>query len=175
MDILQNDIIRLRAIEPEDIDIIYQWENETDVWKVSNTITPFSRYIIKRYIENAHLDIYQAKQLRLMIDLIETKKAIGSIDLFDFDPFHNRAGVGMLIADKESRGKGYASLSLHILINYAFNVLNLHQLYCNIPEDNTVSLSLFKKHGFKIIGEKKEWLKTSSGFINEYILQLIAE
>ncbi len=173
MDILQNDTVRLRAIEMQDIGLIYAWENDTEIWQVSNTITPFSRYVIKRYIENAHLDIYQAKQLRLMIDDRKAKKTIGTIDIFDFDPFHNRAGVGMLIAEKEYRRKGYASQSLELLINYAFKVLNLHQLYCNIPDNNKASLSLFQKHGFEIIGLKKEWLKTSAGYINEYMLQLL--
>lgn len=173
MDILQNNTIRLRAIESQDADLIYAWENNPEIWPVSNTITPFSKYVIKRYLENAHLDIYQTKQLRLMIDEKKANKTIGTIDIFDFDPFHNRAGVGMLIAEKENRKKGYASQSLDLLINYAFKVLNLHQLYCNIPHNNKASLSLFQKHGFEIIGLKKGWLKTSDGYIDEYMLQLL--
>lgn len=166
----------LRAPEPEDIDLLYIWENDRLTWKVSNVITPFSKYIIKKYIENSHLDIYQTKQLRLMIDIEENSneiKTIGSIDLFDFDPYHNRAGVGILIGEYSERKKGYASLALKQMIDYSFETLQLHQIYCNISEGNTESMKLFQKNGFVISGTKEGWMKTPQGYINEYFLQLI--
>ena len=167
--------ISLRALEPEDIDDLYKWENNTDVWRVSNTLVPFSKYILKKYIESSHLDIYQTKQLRLMIVVNDNDntKTIGTIDLFDFDPYHNRAGVGILIGDNNERNKGYASKALSKLIEYCFETLKLNQLYCNIAEDNQISLKLFGKHGFEIIGLKKQWLKYSNGYNNEYLLQLL--
>ncbi len=167
--------IKLRALEPGDIDLLYTWENDKQVWQVSNTITPFSKFILQKYLNNSHLDIYQAKQLRLMIDISEGKnwRTVGTIDLFDFDPFHLRAGVGILIGDVSDRNKGIATLALKELIHYAFSILNLHQLYCNIQSKNSASLNIFKKAGFHIIGTKKEWLKTHEGFMDEVILQLI--
>ena len=169
--------IVLRALEPSDIDLLYSWENDLEIWRVSNTIVPYSKYILRKYLENSHLDIYQTKQLRLMIDLKYDKgsksKPIGTVDLFDFDPFHNRAGVGILIGDKSERKKGYASITLKRLINYAFHTLQLHQIYCNILKHNKDSLNLFQKHGFKIIGEKKEWIKAPEKYIGEYMLQLV--
>ena len=96
-DLLKNHIIKLRALEPEDIDILYRWENDTDVWKVSNTIAPFSKYILRQFIENQKYDIYETKQLRLIIEALETQKPVGTIDLFDIDPYNLRAGVGILI------------------------------------------------------------------------------
>ncbi len=170
-------VIILRALEPSDIELLYSWENDSEIWKVSNTIVPYSKYILKKYLENSHLDIYQTRQLRLMIDLKDDKqgnpKSIGTVDLFDFDPYHNRAGVGILIGDKSERKKGFASITLKKLIDYAFHTLQLHQIYCNILTDNKESLSLFQKHGFKLIGEKKEWIKMPGKFMGEYMLQLI--
>ncbi|NBC82043.1 MAG: GNAT family N-acetyltransferase [Bacteroidetes bacterium] len=167
--------IRIRALEPEDIDRLYQWENDTNIWQVSNTLTPFSRHVITQYVQNAHLDIYQTRQLRLMIDLHSEEKTetIGAIDLFDFDPFHNRAGVGILIKNSDHRNKGFASEALSLFINYAFHTLQLHQLYCNIDETNDASMRLFEKHNFERIGKKRDWIKTNNGYIDEYIYQLI--
>jgi diamine N-acetyltransferase len=177
MNNLHTDKITLRALEPYDIDILYKWENDEDTWKVSNTITPFSKHILAKYIENSHLDLYESKQLRLMIDVADgdnnRAKTIGTVDLFEFDPFHNRAGVGILIGEGSDRKKGYASLVLDKIIHYAFDTLQLHQLFCNISEENIESISLFEKKGFKITGTKKEWLKTKSGYKNEYILQIM--
>lgn len=166
--------IRLRALEPEDLELLYEWENDNSYWMLSNTVTPFSKYTLKRYLKNSHKNIYETGQLRLMIDLPENKKTIGTIDLFDFDPFHKRAGLGILIADKQERGKGYATMALKCLINYSFTTLQLHQLYCNILKTNCESIELFRKLGFSEIGTKKEWIRGSDCYIDELMFQLIA-
>lgn len=177
MSILEDNTIKLRAVEPIDLDIIYEWENNPEVWNVSNTITPFSRHSISQFIESSDQDIYQLKQLRLMIDLKSSEnsyKTIGTIDLFDFDAHHRRAGVGILIADKTERSKGYATMALSILAGYAFDILLLHQLYCNIGKENTASLTLFQKVGFSVSGEKKDWIRVNRGWQDELFLQLLA-
>jgi diamine N-acetyltransferase len=169
--------IRLRAIEPADLELIYEWENDPANWLISNTITPFSRHILSRYIEHASKDIHEARQLRLMIDLMDdsgaAKKTIGTVDLFDFNPIHERAGLGILIANQENRMKGFAYESLSILIQYAFETLHLHQLYCNISRDNQASLNLFKKLGFTEIGIKRDWLRGDGEWLDVYLLQLV--
>ena len=119
--------IYLRALEPEDLEFVYAIENNESVWEVSNTQTPYSRFLINQYLENAHQDIYEAKQLRLAICLNDSQEAIGLIDLFDFDPKNSRAGVGLVIADLSSRNKGIGSEALELVINYSFQQLQLHQ------------------------------------------------
>jgi diamine N-acetyltransferase len=166
--------IRLRALEPEDLELLYEWENNNAYWDISNTVSPFSKYTLKRYLENSHKNIYEIGQLRLMIDHIEDKISIGTIDIFDFDPFHKRAGLGILIANEAYRRKGYASMSLTCLTAYCFKTLQLHQLYCNILSNNTESMDLFKKQGFIQTGIKKDWIKTSDGYLDEFIFQLIS-
>ena len=165
--------IYLRALEPEDLDFVYAIENNESVWEVSNTQTPYSRFLIKQYLENAHQDIYEAKQLRLAICLNDSQKAIGLIDLFDFDPKNSRAGVGLVIADLASRNKGIGSEALELVINYSFQQLQLHQLYANIGSDNEISLQLFTKFGFQKIGIKKDWNRVQNCFIDELLFQLI--
>jgi len=165
--------ILLRALEPEDLELLYKWENNLSYWAISNTVSPFSKYTLKRYVENSHKSIYETGQLRLMVDHIHDKVSIGTIDIFDFDPYHLRAGLGILIANEEYRRKGYATMALTCLIDYCFRTLQLHQLYCNILSNNTESIDLFSKMGFVLAGEKKEWVKTSDGYLDEQIFQLI--
>lgn len=165
--------IYLRALEPEDLEFVYAIENNESVWEVSNTQTPYSRFLIKQYLENAHQDIYEAKQLRLAICLNDSQKAIGLIDLFDFDPKNSRAGIGLVIADLASRNKGIGSEALELVINYSFQQLQLHQLYANIGSDNEISLQLFTKFGFQKIGIKKDWNRVQNCFKDELLLQLI--
>lgn len=170
---MKSEKIKLRALEPEDLELLYEWENNDSYWVISNTVAPFSKYTLKRYLENSHKSIFETGQLRLMIELVPEKKTIGTIDLFDFDPFHMRAGVGILIADDPERRKGYASMALKRLIDYCFTTLQLHQLYCNILANNSESMELFKKQGFIQSGIRKEWIKTSEGYLDEYMFQLI--
>lgn len=94
---LKGNTIYLRALEPEDLEFVYAIENDESIWEVSNTQTPYSRFLIRQYLENAQQDIYEAKQLRLAICKNGTPEAIGLIDLFDFDPRNQRAGVGIVI------------------------------------------------------------------------------
>ena len=91
---------------------------------MSNTQTPYSRFLINQYLENAHQDIYEAKQLRLAICLNNSYEAIGLIDLFDFDPKNNRAGIGILIQEKNNRINGFGSEALQLLINYLLLIYN---------------------------------------------------
>jgi diamine N-acetyltransferase len=173
MQILEGKNIRLRALEPSDLKLLYAWENNSEIWEVSHTLKPFSIFILKQYLESSHLDIFETKQVRLVIEKSETKTPLGLIDLFDFDPFHQRAGVGILINDAEDKNKGYASEALQILSNYAFSTLQLHQLYCNITAKNKISLRLFTQQGFDVIGNKKEWIRSKEGWLDEYSLQKI--
>jgi diamine N-acetyltransferase len=165
--------LELRAIEPEDLELLYRWENDTDIWNVSDTLSPISKFILKRYLENAHKDIFETKQLRMMIQLADTGQPVGTIDLFDFDPFHRRAAVGILIAEKGERRKGLASEALELLKRYCFDVLKLKQLYCTISKTNQGSIDLFTRAGFRITGTREAWNWNGNEFIDEYFLQLL--
>lgn len=171
---LTSDQLTLRALEPTDLDLLYTWENDSTMWHLSNTLVPFSHFLLEQYIMNSNLDIFTTKQLRLMIDKNEDSKTktIGTIDLFDFDPANKRAGIGILIASKEQR-KGYASQALKMLLKYCFQVLHLHQVYCTISIDNKPSLKLFKNLNFEVCGIKKDWILIKGKWMDEYTLQLI--
>jgi diamine N-acetyltransferase len=170
---LQGKSIYLRALEPADLEFLYAIENNETIWEVSNTQTPYSRFLIRQYLKNAHQDIYEAKQLRLAICRNQDFPAIGLIDLFDFDPKNNRAGVGIVIQNEEDRAGGVGSQALALVIHYAFRQLNLHQLYANIGEKNTASFSLFAKFGFQQIGIKKQWNLIDGTYHDEILFQLI--
>ncbi|MFL0354455.1 GNAT family N-acetyltransferase [Xanthomarina sp. GH4-25] len=169
---LKGEHIYLRALEPEDLEFIHAIENDESIWELSGTETPYSKFLIKQYLENSHKDIYEVKQLRLVISNY-SNIALGMIDLFDFDFKNRKAGVGILIKETKERQKGIGNEALGLLIDYCKSHLNLHQLYCNISEENDASLKLFSKHGFQIIGLKKDWNYVDGSYKNEYLLQHI--
>lgn len=164
--------IYLRALEPSDLDFLYELENDTSIWEISGTLVPYSKKVLRLYLDNTHRDIYDVKQLRLCICNTEDE-CIGLIDLFDFDPKNKRAGIGIVITKPKNRNKGMGAEALTLLCNYAFTILDLHQLYANILSSNTASIHLFKKLGFESIGVKREWIRTNDGFKDEIMLQKI--
>jgi len=171
--LLQNDILRLRALEPTDLELLYQWENNPSIWEVSNTLSPYSKYILHQYIENSFRDIVESKQLRLIIELANNQycEPVGTIDLFEIDFYHKRAGIGILIASEEHRKKGYASEAIKLMEEYSANHLLLLQVHCKINEDNLPSLKLFKQIGYEVVGKLKQWKNTPNGWKDVLILQ----
>jgi diamine N-acetyltransferase len=172
--LLQNESIRLRALEPEDLELLYKWENDPSIWSLGNTMSPYSRYVLKDYISRSHLNIYELKQLRLMIELRESGEAIGMVDLYDFDPHNRKAGVGILL-DPAYRGNGTATGALNLLIDYAFTFLKLRQLYAYTPVKNEPSRSLFTRSHFTLSGVLSDWILTEDGFADVMIMQRVSE
>jgi diamine N-acetyltransferase len=171
--LLENKILKLRALEPFDLDLLYAWENNTEIWDVGNTLAPYSKYVLHQYLENSHRDLIESKQLRLIIELksLIPYQPIGTIDLFDIDFINKRAGIGILIAEESHRNKGYAGMTIELIEEYGLKKLNLNQLYCKIDLDNQISLKLFQKKGYQISGTLTQWKLTSSGPKDVYFLQ----
>lgn len=170
--LLENNRICLRATEPEDLELLYRWENDTLQWQYGTTTVPFSRYTLKQYLAQSNQDIYTDRQLRLMIALRESGETIGAADLYDFEPYHFRAGVGILI-DGRYRQQGYGLQALKLLEDYAFGFLRLRQLYALVPEANRASTRLFTKAGYEATGVLKEWIRTDERFADVQVMQRI--
>ena len=166
---LKSDKIFLRAVEPTDLEILLAWENDPAYWRVSQTLTPFSKELLAQYVNSAQ-DIYGLKQIRLMIGDIPSGQTVGAIDLFEFDPRHQRAGVGILI-DETFRKKGCASDALLLIKNYALNVVGIRNLFATILEDNKASIALFEKTGFEKIGQRKACFNDGKKWLDECLYQ----
>ncbi len=171
---MHDENISIRALEPEDLEYLYKWENDMDLWDISDTLTPFSHFTLKKYIENAHLDIYVTKQLRMMITEKETEAPVGLIDLYDFDPYHQRAGLGVMIHAMQNRKKGFATSAIKLMLDYCFETLGLHQVYCSVPSCNIASLKLFESLSFTQTGHRKEWLKRGNEWEDVIYFQQLA-
>jgi diamine N-acetyltransferase len=160
---LHSELVYLRPLEADDLDFLYALENDPAVWSVSDTLAPVSRYTLRQYLDNAAADFHEVRQLRLVLCATATGAAVGTVDLFGFEPLHQRAGVGILVLAAQRR-HGYARAALALLRPYARQVLRLHQLHCTIGADNLASLKVFEAAGYTTIGVRREWLRTPDGW-----------
>ncbi len=173
--LFEGKLCRLRAVEPDDVDAMYVWENDVAMWCVSSSTALCSRRALSELVESMRYDIYTARQLRLIIERVEDGEAVGAVDLFDFDPQNLNAGVGVLVYPESQRGNGYATEAIEMVERYAREVLHLHQLWCCVGADNEASLALFRGAGFEQVGIKREWRRTARGYEDEILFQKIIE
>ena len=161
--------IRLRAIEPEDLDLLYRIENDSSLWNVGATNVPYSRYTLHDYIASSSDDIYADRQVRLIIET-QHGETVGLADLINFSPQHRRAEVGIVIMEPQRR-RGYALEALEAMGDYALRVVHLHQLYAVVAEDNEAARQLFLKAGFHQQQVLKEWLYDGHEYRNALMMQ----
>ena len=167
----QNDLVTIRALEPDDLELLFDTENDTELWKYSNRFHPYSKSFLKSYIANADKDVFETRQIKFTITN-KQKDPIGFIDLFDFEPLHRRAAVGLTISASR-RGRGYANAALKLIQIYAKEMLQLHQLYAHIARENQHSIKLFESQNFFLAGKKKDWNFYDGQFHDELIYQKI--
>lgn len=166
--------LHLRAMEPEDLEIMYAMENDPRTWDVTNFNVPYSKFVLRQYIENSQCDMFADRQLRMMIERREDVAVVGTIDITDFAPLHSRGEVGIAVR-KEYQGNGYAKEALKLLCDYAFGFLFLRQLTAHVATDNEVSVQLFKSCGFSECGLLKEWWYVGGKFKDVVLLQRLRE
>ncbi len=167
---MKNSTITLRPLEPTDLDVLYEWENDAAQWAVSDTVAPYSRRVLWQYLENNTNDIYTTRSLRLMIVAIEDGEPLGTVDFFSFDPLNNRAELGLLVAPSH-RGRGVGRMALDLITDYARNHLGLKQLYIYVDVDNEACLHLFWDYGFTQAGLLKSWIKRGTTYHDVHLLQ----
>lgn len=163
--------VNLRAMEPEDLDLLYRIENDSSLWNVGITNVPYSRYLLHDFISNSCGDIYKDGQVRLVVQTNEGQ-VVGIADLMNFDARHCRAEVGIVI-EQPYRRQGYASEVLQQMANYARRVLHLHQLYAIVSKDNQSSILLFQKQGYQLTSELSDWLYDGKNYQPAVLLQII--
>ena len=171
---LRGEHVYLRALEPEDLDFIYEVENCPEHWAMTDFTVPYSRFSIRQYLQENHSDLFTDKQLRLVIALCGDGTPIGTVDLFNYQPLHAHAEVGILIR-QEHRGKGHAHEALGLLCEYAFGFLHLHQLAAHVVADNEGSLRLFRSCGFVPCGMLKEWWRVDGAYKDVVLLHRLRE
>lgn len=167
---LRDGRVLLRALEPEDLDVLYRWENDTRLWNVGAAVAPFSRKQLWDYIETYDGNIFTAGQLRLMIIDESDRRPVGAIDIYDFDAVNRRAFIGIMV-DETFRGNGFAAGALSLVERYCRVTLGLHQLAAVVPVDNEPSRRLFSTAGFSVNGRLRSWLRSGESYRDAFFYQ----
>lgn len=153
--------LRLRALEPEDADMMYGAESDPAAWRYSDYLAPMSREQLREYALTYDADPFRSGQLRLIIDV--DGAAAGILDLFDISPRHLRADSGIYLLP-DYRGKGIGVKALELVKDYCRHRLGLYQLTASVAQNNKEAFRCYEKAGFSSTGVRKEWLRTPDGY-----------
>lgn len=162
--------IRLRAVEPEDLELLYAIENDVSLWDVGTTNVPYSKYLLHDYIAHANADIYADRQVRLIVEN-EADETVGIADVVNFDPQHLRAELGIVVL-KDYRRQGYAFAAIGELLKYALRILHLHQVYVFVDAKNEAAKKLFNKLNFSESARLNDWLFDGTEFHDALLMQM---
>lgn len=139
--------IYLRPALISDAPIILDWENNPELWEISETPGPFTLKDIEDFIAQSE-NLLTSGQTRFLICLKENHSPIGAIDLFDYSKSNRMAGIGIVIANKTMRQKGLAFEALNALVKFGHENLKINTYTCLIHTDNISSQKLFEKINF---------------------------
>ena len=139
-------LIRLRPVEPEDLQLLYDIENSPELWDAEESDAPYSKYALRSYIA-AMESVHACGQLRLVAEEAATGRPVGLADLNAYSPRDAHAEVGIAIL-AEMRGRGYGAAALARLEEIAADRLRVHTLLARVGEGNTLSQRLFLGAGY---------------------------
>jgi diamine N-acetyltransferase len=138
--------VHLRALEPEDVDLLYTIENDEGQWDVCDFPMHYSRMALRRYLALQPQDIAEAGELRLVIEA--DGRAVGTIDLVNYSLVDARAEVCISL-QKACRQQGIGKKAVEQLEKYAGTYLHLRLLYARVSAGrNEVCHNLFKSCGY---------------------------
>ncbi len=143
MNYFKNKSIALVALDTKYTNIVFEWTNNEQLNESSGSRFPTSFEQHKKWLERT---ISNPTKKKLII--LSDNKPVGMVSIFNIDQKNKNAEVGVYISPKYM-GKSFASLSLKMVLEFAFKELNLIKIYANIHQDNIPSVKLFEKLGFE--------------------------
>lgn len=166
--------VYLRAFEPSDLKLINNWHNDDEI----NLLTTGRRYFVsseydKKWLENKMLD--NNSQVYCAICETETDNMIGYTGLSEIDYVNRKAfWGGLVIGDKASRSKGYATSAAIQILSYGFFELGLNKIWGYWLDDHkTAFFTTGQMLGFVKDGLLRQDVFKGNKFHDVYIMSLL--
>lgn len=164
--------LTLRAVEPDDAELLFTSENDEDSWGDSDTLAPISRKILRDYASGYKADPIGECQLRLMAVDDATGQTVGILDFYEIELLHRRSFVAIYVLP-QFRRRGYALDMLEYASRYAKRRLGLDKLAARILISNEASIRLFEKACYRPCATLPEW-HFSNGKYSDVLIYVLS-
>lgn len=163
--------VYLRALEPDDYQVSIKWRKDDAIWDMLGG----TKYFVSEAYEKSWVEktIFESKDIKLAICLIENDKYIGNVYMTDINMVNRSCHSHILIGESEYWGHGYAREALKLAIDYMFNERNIHRIQANVLESNVASLKMHEKCGYEVEGVLRDAVYKAGKYHNQVVMSLI--
>ena len=162
----------LRRIRTEDVEDFYAVYSNLEVMRYWSTPPLANRDAASKLISEIHEGLERHELLKWGIALRTNDKLIGSVTLFHADFTHRRAEIGYALGHAYW-GNGYMQETLKAVLNYAFDVLNLHRIEADVDPRNDPSVRTLERLGFQREGYLRERWQVNGEIQDAYFYGLL--
>jgi len=160
--------IYLSPINLEDYEKYTEWINDLDIsLKLGNAHQIYTLQKEQEILEDISENSFA-------IILKENDKLIGNCGLIDVEQVTRKAELGIFIGEKEYWNMGYGTEAITLLLDYGFNLLNLHNIMLEVFAFNKRAIECYKKIGFKEIGRRREAREIAGKKYDEVFMDILA-
>ena len=178
LDCLRDKELALRLVEPEDAQLLHSWENDPFLAESNSLYEPLARYQAQQFVQLGNSHLIENGSLMLIAEVKlpgeETPTPIGYVELYNYDHFHRRVAVGLVVLPSWQH-QGYGRRMLSCIEHYSFDLLRLHQLYAEVVGDNAKAMSFFDQSHYKRVARLPQWQWQHGAYQDLIIYQLCPE
>lgn len=169
---LSGRLVHLRAIEEEDLPLMVGWRNSSDVYEFFYEYEPLSLAQQREWFESQRKN----RSERNFIISLHNGQAIGTVSIYHIDSRNRKAEWGrLLIGDPKYIGKGIGTEVEFLVIQYAFDHLNLNRLYCEVLCSNANVIRQHEKFGFKVEGTIRSQVFKNGVYEDAVLMSLLSD
>ncbi|WP_438432601.1 GNAT family N-acetyltransferase [Gorillibacterium sp. sgz500922] len=163
--------VSLMTVRPEDAPLIAAWLNDLDVSLPlgGEAYTPTFAERTRREIET------DAQNHAFLIVHREDGVAIGRCALFGLDLINRSSKAGLFIGEKAYWNRGLGLEALNLLLDYGFNLLNLHSIMLGVFDFNERAIRCYRKAGFRETGRMREARLIAGRYHDVILMDMLAE
>lgn len=178
LDCLRDQELTLRLVEPDDAHLLHLWENDPQLAESNSLYEPLARYQAQQFVQIGQSHLIENGSLMLIAQITTegetTPSPIGYIEIYNYDHFHRRAAVGLVVLPLWQH-HGYGRRMLSCIECYIFEVLRLHQLYAEVTGDNLKAQIFFDRSPYKRVARLPQWQWQHGAYQDLIIYQLCPE
>lgn len=171
--LLTGDLVRLRPVEPEDAETLWRWHNDPDVTRWLDFAYPEPLARIREKFTERPANGYA--RTVLMIETLDTGRAIGVTGLRDAEPETARAELDIYLGEKDTWGQGYGTDAVRAVCRLGFDAMRLHLIALWVVAENAPALRCYEKAGFRQDGRHREAFRDDEGRWHDMILMSLLE
>jgi RimJ/RimL family protein N-acetyltransferase len=173
--VFRGDKVVLRAVERDDLEQLWRWRNDLDLWLLMEDAPPVPTSLAEyeAAYERRATDAAAAVDEWVRFAIEAGGRLVGECSMFDFDPLARSARIGVLIGDQRDRGKGLGRDAVRVLLDYGFRHRNLHRVELDVLATNEAALRVYRALGLVEEGRLRDHAWSGGRHVDTIVMAVL--